>query len=221
MIISLISVGAATASYFFFDITIAKFWKLSINHGSFNVFIVRAFKLIGKIGEDHICLLMWLGFYSLLPIKNKFSKDKGLFLFLTYFVPFVSIYSLKFILGRARPSLYFSEGLYGFTFLEIFNASKHSMPSGHAGIISATMTSLALVFPRLAWLFYSISFVIAISRVITGAHYPSDIIIGWALGHLIVKALYDFRFKLAFVEDQPQITAKETEKSSELVGAKV
>lgn len=196
--ISLIGLSAATLFFFFFDIPVAKLCYENLNSPLLYGTVVKTFRLIGKVGRDHYCLFFWLALYALLPLKNKFSKDKGLFLFFSYIIPFFAVYLLKFILGRARPLLYFEEGLYGFTFFEIVDGSKFSMPSGHACIISATMTSLALIYPKFAYFFYTVSFLVSLSRVITGAHYPSDIIIGWTLGYIIVQALYNFKFKFAF-----------------------
>jgi undecaprenyl-diphosphatase len=52
--------------------------------------------------------------------------------------------------------------------------------------VFATATALAFMAPRLgSWLFV-LAVLIAASRVITGAHYPSDVIAGAALGFATV-----------------------------------
>jgi membrane-associated phospholipid phosphatase len=179
----------AVLSFIYFDLPIAIFFKENFLSLSFASIVKAAFTLISELGRDHYCLILWLFIYCLLPLKERFEKNKAFWMMKVYFLSLVSAYSLKFLLGRARPFLYFSEGLYGFQFLEFLNASKHSMPSGHACIIAATMTSIAYLEPRVKLLAYSLSLLVAASRIILGAHYFSDILVGWLLGHAIVKIL--------------------------------
>lgn len=90
---------------------------------------------------------------------------------------------LKFVIGRARPRLLDETGPYAF---DLFgpNASWASFPSGHTTTIMSCAMALALLLPRwrvpilLAGVFCSLS------RVFVGAHYPSDVLGGVALGAL-------------------------------------
>ncbi|MBB6485627.1 lipid A 1-phosphatase LpxE [Rhizobium lusitanum] len=88
---------------------------------------------------------------------------------------------LKRAIGRARPTHFADWGPFGFS---PFNgrASFESFPSGHATTIGALFVALALLFPRYRYIFIACALWLGITRVMVGAHYPSDVIAGLALG---------------------------------------
>jgi undecaprenyl-diphosphatase len=60
-----------------------------------------------------------------------------------------------------------------------------SFPSGHT-LHAVAFTIVAVAFyPVLAWLLIPFTLLVAISRVVLGLHYPSDVLAGAALGALI------------------------------------
>jgi len=93
--------------------------------------------------------------------------------------------AFKMFFGRARPRLLDMVGPFHFDMFS-WKSSVLSFPSGHSVTAFATVTALAFMAPRLgSWLFV-LAVLIAASRVITGAHYPSDVIAGTALGFATV-----------------------------------
>jgi membrane-associated phospholipid phosphatase len=111
----------------------------------------------------------------------------GLFAGRAFFVLAVNAVSgllsiaFKMFFGRARPRLLDMVGPFHFDMFS-WKSSVLSFPSGHSVTAFATVTALAFMAPRLgSWLFV-LAVLIAASRVITGAHYPSDVIAGAALG---------------------------------------
>jgi undecaprenyl-diphosphatase len=88
---------------------------------------------------------------------------------------------LKRAIGRARPMHFHDWGAFGFS---PFNghASFESFPSGHATTIGAFFAALAFLFPRYRFIFAACALWLAATRVMIGAHYPSDVIAGLALG---------------------------------------
>jgi len=88
---------------------------------------------------------------------------------------------LKRAIGRARPTHFADWGPFGFS---PFNgrASFESFPSGHATTIGALFVALAFLFPRYRYIFAACALWLAITRVMVGAHYPSDVMAGLALG---------------------------------------
>lgn len=87
----------------------------------------------------------------------------------------------KNILGRARPKLYDMVGHFDFHFFA-FDPDHASIPSGHATNIFAFATVIAILWPRGRLLLYTLAAWIAASRVLIGAHYFTDAVLGAALG---------------------------------------
>lgn len=86
---------------------------------------------------------------------------------------------LKVLLGRARPEV--GEGPYAFSGPGI-REGYNSMPSGHSATAFALATVLARQYPKYKVLFYTGATLIALSRVYERAHWPSDTLIGAAIG---------------------------------------
>jgi lipid A 4'-phosphatase len=99
------------------------------------------------------------------------------FLFLSVATSGVVVDLLKLIFGRPRPKLLFSAGIYDFTWLGL-RPDHWSFPSGHSATIAALMTALWLVWPQHVLFYGLIAMIVALSRVVVGAHYLSDILAG-------------------------------------------
>ncbi len=62
------------------------------------------------------------------------------------------------------------------------HSSFESFPSGHATTIGAFFAAFSLLFPRYRIVFLACALWLGMTRVMVGAHYPSDVIAGLALG---------------------------------------
>jgi undecaprenyl-diphosphatase len=110
----------------------------------------------------------------------------------------VSARLLKLAIDRQRPSTVYArpEPL-------VHAPHDHSFPSGHATTSFACATTLAVLAPRLAPLFFVLAAAIAWSRVYVGVHYPLDVLAGAVLGAGIAIAL---RMLLAALRRSPRAT---------------
>lgn len=101
---------------------------------------------------------------------------------------------LKNLIGRIRPCNELPDVniLAGCT-------GSFSFPSAHAVNNFAVAVFFSMLFPKYKWPLFLTAFLLALSRVYVGVHYPSDIIggalIGSAFGYLFAKfALYINKF---------------------------
>jgi lipid A 4'-phosphatase len=95
---------------------------------------------------------------------------------------------IKVIVGRPRPKLLFAAGSYEFSWIGL-SADHWSFPSGHAATAAALATALWCLWPQPV-LFYVIgAALVAASRVVMGAHYLSDVVMGAFVGVLVARAL--------------------------------
>jgi undecaprenyl-diphosphatase len=89
---------------------------------------------------------------------------------------------LKILFARPRPDLFAPA-------VKVFTAS---FPSGHAALSAITYMTLAALLarmtvnPRLRYYFMGVAvaltFMIGVSRVYLGVHYPTDVLAGWCIG---------------------------------------
>jgi membrane-associated phospholipid phosphatase len=61
----------------------------------------------------------------------------------------------------------------------------YSFPSAHATNTIGAAVWFTYGFPRLRWIFFATAFLVSISRVFVGVHYPFDVLGGWVLGATI------------------------------------
>ncbi|CUX33121.1 phosphatase PAP2 family protein [Rhizobium oryzihabitans] len=103
------------------------------------------------------------------------------YFFLTIGTASILVHTLKFLIGRARPELLLEMGAYSLTPFTGDNLYE-SFPSGHSTAAGAFFGVFAMLMPRFRWVFLLLALVIGVSRVIVGAHYPSDVAAGLLLG---------------------------------------
>lgn len=97
----------------------------------------------------------------------------------------------KHLIGRARPRTIETLGAFHFDAFSM-KASLASFPSGHTTTAFAAATALSFFAPRWHVPLFIGAALIGLSRVMIGAHYPSDVLGGMVLG--VVSAIVVARF---------------------------
>jgi undecaprenyl-diphosphatase len=100
----------------------------------------------------------------------------------------------KPIVGRLRPE-YAGDSVFTFNPFTLGGYRNYSFPSGHATTMGAVAVFAAFAPGVLTMPIIALSAVVAVSRVMIGVHYPSDVVggalIGVGLGYLILRGMAD------------------------------
>ena len=88
---------------------------------------------------------------------------------------------VKRIIGRARPRHYEEHGAFAFQPFAV-DASWASFPSGHSATIGAVAGACIMLWPGTRCIVLPAAILLAATRVVVGAHYPSDVVVGFAFG---------------------------------------
>lgn len=87
----------------------------------------------------------------------------------------------KQLIGRGRPIVFDEDGAFSFLPFQ-FDYFYSAFPSGHSTTMGALAVTVAVIVPRIRVPVVVICAIVASSRVIVGAHYPSDVIAGFLAG---------------------------------------
>lgn len=68
-------------------------------------------------------------------------------------------------------------------------SQAYSFPSAHATNTFGCAVWLTFWYPQYRWIFFGLAFLMSISRVFVGVHYPFDILAGWVLGAINAVAI--------------------------------
>jgi undecaprenyl-diphosphatase len=100
------------------------------------------------------------------------------FIFVAIALPGLVVTIVKRLIGRVRPS---AAGPFAYVPFS-WRPDYASMPSGHATTAFAVAITLGALWPRARPVLWLYALLIAASRVIIAAHYPSDVIAGACVG---------------------------------------
>jgi len=121
------------------------------------------------------------------------------FVFTAIAVPGLFVSVVKRLIGRARP---FVAGDDVWAYLPFAWRVDHaSLPSGHATTAFSVLVAVGALFPQARALLWIYAVLIALSRVVITAHYPSDVLAGaivGAVGALFVRNWFAAR-RLGFM----------------------
>ena len=152
------------------------------------------FGLISEAGKSQwelvpsgiLVLVLLAGRWSIVPpFVRVFWAELGAlaaFLFASIGGVGIIVNILKQPIGRGRPGTFDLVGVLGFEPFRL-TYSFQSFPSGHAATAGALIAFGFLVMRRWRIGLMLFGLAIAASRVVVGAHYPSDIVAGLLLGY--------------------------------------
>lgn len=173
---------------------------LAGNDLQFDVLVIFFAKYFGLL------LLAGLGAYLLFKQKRRDLK-MALFALTSAFVArviFTEIIRLFYF--HPRPFMFLSE-----VQQLVFHEPSASFPSGHVAFFIALAAGILFFNRFLGILFFFGAFLIGVSRVIVGIHWPYDIIGGAVVGIVSVILLWYLGKRLA----SPPLVEKETERDEE------
>jgi len=98
---------------------------------------------------------------------------------------------IKIVLGRPRPSQFLQGETANFLFFQ-FSSKMWSFPSGHTNTAFALATALGLLFPKTRYVTFPVAVLIAVSRLVTGSHYLSDLVAGAFIGVAVTVCFKGF-----------------------------
>ncbi|MBL4786832.1 MAG: phosphatase PAP2 family protein [Cohaesibacteraceae bacterium] len=104
-----------------------------------------------------------------------------LFVFVTIAGSGLIATTLKPLFGRARPRYFEELGTIHFEWFR-FGSGYASFPSGHSTTFGALAVLAILLVPKFRFFILALFGLLAFSRVAVGAHYPSDVLVGFTIG---------------------------------------
>ena len=156
-------------------------WVRRLN-ASVGVASVRGlFRFVSRLGDGVFWYSVML---ALIITQGRPGLDIALRMLAAGMIGFVVYKLLKSKTGRPRPYQ-----VLGGIRAEIDPLDAYSFPSGHT--LHAVAFTLVAVshFPALASVLVPFTLLVALSRVILGLHYPSDVLAGAAIGALVAQVV--------------------------------
>ncbi|EOC99578.1 phosphatase PAP2 family protein [Caldisalinibacter kiritimatiensis] len=137
-------------------------------------FLDKTIPYITDLGSAFITILTCLLFIAFGKNGVRIAGYKALSALTTSHI-LVHLCKKKFT--RPRPFLQLAN-------INIFktNLYDYSFPSGHTTAAFSISITLSLIFPQLSFILISLAFLVGISRIYLGVHYPTDVFVGMIIG---------------------------------------
>lgn len=153
--------------------------------------ILNRISRLPKVSKFFV-LVSWLGdgraWYALILTLPMVYGESGLMTSLSMVkvgVVNLALYKvIKTLTSRARPCSVSANIILGTAPLD-----QYSFPSGHTMHAVAFSMIATATYPEVAWVLLPFSCLIAMSRVILGLHYPTDVLAGGVIGASVALML--------------------------------
>lgn len=157
--------------------------------------LTRFFKTITILGNTPVQVIVAIVAVILLYLRQ--YKAEAIFVSASGLLSSILIVSLKYIYQRQRPSI-----------THLVHASGYSFPSGHSLGTFMILGAIAIVLAqRLAKKEFKIAvygitglliFLVGLSRIYVGVHYPTDVLAGFTLAFGLLNAIYPTYDRIRF-----------------------
>jgi undecaprenyl-diphosphatase len=113
----------------------------------------------------------------------------------------LTVQALKHLIGRPRPRFLHASGFQlGPLWGPSLETGLDSFPSGHTAAALAVAIVMARRFPAAAKPFYAAAGFVAVTRILSGSHFPTDVLagamVGMLAGHVASRPLREWRLSV-------------------------
>jgi undecaprenyl-diphosphatase len=140
--------------------------------------VMRAFTVVGTAG------FLWGALAAGAFVLTGFRLSNLLIPWVAVALSWTLAEGAKYLFNRARPFIDDTE-----VAPLIKTPSSSSFPSGHSATAAAGALTLSVVYPALAPALVLSGFLVALSRVYLGVHYPFDVLAGVLIGTVTAGAV--------------------------------
>lgn len=161
-----------------FDISLCLLFNRTIHRR----YVQPLFWWVSRLGDG----IFWYSLMLVLPLRyGQIGLQAALHMAMVGAVGLLLYKGIKVGVTRERPFVSHSNICIGAEPLD-----HHSFPSGHTlHAVGFSIVAIAY-FPWFAWLLVPFASLVALSRMILGLHYPSDVLMGASLGALLAWASF-------------------------------
>ena len=171
-------------------------WLTSVRLGGD---VRREFEALQQFGQGVSTVLIALVIWLQDPARRRRLADWGAALV----VAMATVQVGKLLVGRPRPKyddpFYWLGPLgrypvdrvvagepvgirHAWEFWAGISSDLASMPSSHTCYAAITAVAVGMMYPRLRWMMAALAALVALGRLMTNAHWPTDVLVGAALG---------------------------------------
>ena len=182
------------------DVGIYKYFS-QLNYGKEANNLKAFFVNITELGDSLWYFLILISIFLTCFLANKiklistkkysYLKNFSIFGFIYLLSTGVVTQLIKHLVGRTRPNHINVDEVVFFNFFTT-DSVLHSFPSGHTSTIIAVTFVLCLALPSLKFFLFISGSIIAISRIVVGAHYFTDVIAGALIAIIVYKLIKIF-----------------------------